>query len=639
MARGLERLMFTIGLIDRISGPVARIQNTMRGLANNARSSFAAIAIGAAGIAGAGYALQAGLQPAIEMNGALGEVKSLGVQADALDQLKSKALEFSTQYGSSATEFVSASYDIQSAIAGLNGTELASFTEASGVLAKATKADTATITSYMGTMYGIFKNQAAAMGNDNWVKVVAGQTASAVQMFKTTGQEMSSAFGALGADATSVGVAMNEQMAILGTLQATMSGSEAGTKYRAFLAGIDKAQSSLGMSFTDASGNILPMMDILEKLKGKYGDTLNVAESAELSKAFGTQEAVGMIKLLMADTDGLANSIDGLGKVKGMDKAVQMAEDMVDPWQRMGTGIEAIKIGIGSALLPVLEPLITTLANGFTELTKWTQEFPNITKWLGIAALSVIGIGAALASLNIVMGISTLIASGWGIAVAIATSPITAIVIGIALLIAGLVLLIKYWDEITAYMASVSWGQTILSMVDAVINVFKKLGTMVVTIAGVMSTALSPFAWVLEKISSLVGMVLSGAFLGLKTLVVSVFTAISFAIEGVATVLGWVISGITKLFEGISWVQNKVISFIDKIPGIDLGTDEETTAAPQVASLQNNKNTVAPAGGVGKSITNAISNNRSQSVQIGKIETSQQVNAHSIEEMFWQWGA
>ena len=639
MAIGLERLMFTIGLIDRISGPVARIQNTMEGLANKARSSFAAIAIGAAGIAGAGYALHAGLQPAIEMNRALGEVESLGVQADALDQLKGKALEFSAAYGSSATEFVSASYDIQSAIAGLNGTELSAFTEASGVLAKATKADTATITSYMGTMYGIFKNQAAAMGNDNWVKVVAGQTASAVQMFKTTGQEMSSAFGALGADATSVGVAMNEQMAILGTLQATMSGSEAGTKYRAFLAGIDKAQSSLGMSFTDASGNILPMMDILDKLKGKYGDTLNVAESAELSSAFGTQEAVGMIKLLMADTDGLANSIDSLGKVKGMDKAAQMAEAMVDPWQRMGAGIQAIKIGIGSALLPALEPLITALANGAKELTSWTQEFPNITKWLGIIATSVIGVGAALAALNIVTGLATLITTGWGTAVAIATSPITAIVVGIGLLIAAVVLLIKYWDEVTAYLSNVTWGKHILSMIDSIIVLFKKLGSMVVAIVGVMSQGFAVFGVDLKDIDNLVGNVLSIAFLVLKGLVIGVFTAISIAIDGVATAIGWVITGITKLFEGISWVQNKVITFIDKIPGINLGTDEETTAAPQVASLQNSKNPVVPAGGVGKTITNAINNNSARSVQIGKIETSQQVNAHSIEEMFFMAGA
>ncbi|MBF4248875.1 phage tail tape measure protein, partial [Vibrio anguillarum] len=200
--------------------------------------------------------------------------------------------------------FVAASYDIQSAIAGLDGNELSQFTKASGVLAAATKADTGTITSYMGTMYGIFKNQAEEMGKGAWVEEVAGMTASAVQMFKTTGSEMSSAFTSVGANATSAGIAMSEQMAILGTLQATMSGSEAGTKYKSFLAGVGAAQQKLNLGFTDSQGKMLPMLDILDKLKGKLGDTLDVAESDELKKAFGSDEAVSLIKLLMADTQG-----------------------------------------------------------------------------------------------------------------------------------------------------------------------------------------------------------------------------------------------------------------------------------------------------------------------------------------------
>lgn len=158
------------------------------------------------------------------------------------------------------------------------------------------------------------------MGKGTWVELVAGQTASAVQMFKTTGAEMSSAFTSVGANATSAGIAMSEQMAILGTLQATMSGSEAGTKYKAFLAGVAKAQDKLNLSFTDSQGQMLPMLDILDKLKGQYGDTLSVAEAADLKKAFGSEEAVSMIKLLMADTDGLASSIETLGNVQGMSK-------------------------------------------------------------------------------------------------------------------------------------------------------------------------------------------------------------------------------------------------------------------------------------------------------------------------------
>ncbi|MCP4824731.1 MAG: phage tail tape measure protein, partial [Shimia sp.] len=219
---------------------------------------------------------------------------------------------------------------------------LSEFTRASGVLAAATKADTATITNYVGTMYGIFQHSANEMGKADWVNMLGGQTAKAVQMFKTTGDGMSSAFTSIGAAATSVGVGMTEQMAILGTLQSTMSGSEAGTKYRAFLAGASKAQAALNMQFTNAQGQMLPMVDILNQIKGRYGETISVAEAAELSKAFGTQEASAMIQLLMQNTDGLATSINELGKVKGLDVAEQMAGAMTDQWERLEQGVFAI---------------------------------------------------------------------------------------------------------------------------------------------------------------------------------------------------------------------------------------------------------------------------------------------------------
>jgi ferritin-like metal-binding protein YciE len=89
-------------------------------------------------------------------------------------------LRFSTQYGESAQDFVRSSYDIQSAISGLVGNELGTFTEASAILAKGTKADMGVITDYVGTMYGIFKNSADQMGKGEWVKMLTGQIAQVV---------------------------------------------------------------------------------------------------------------------------------------------------------------------------------------------------------------------------------------------------------------------------------------------------------------------------------------------------------------------------------------------------------------------------------------------------------------------------
>lgn len=501
MSSKLQKLTFSIDLLDRVTGAARNIQKTLGGMASSTQAAFGQIGTGAAGVAGAGYGLYRFINPAEQMQRALGEVASLDVGQGTLKGLSDTALTYSIKYGRAADGFVRSAYDIQSAIAGLEGNDLAVFTNAGNVLAAATKSDAGVITDYMGTMYGIFKNQAAEMGKANWIEVLTGQTATAVQMFKTTGSKFASGFTALGANATSMGIEVTEQMAILGTLQATMSGSEAGTKYKAFLAGAGKAQSKLGLSFVDSEGKMLGMLDILGKLKGKFGDTMSVAESDTLKEAFGSDEAVSLIKLLMADTTGLAESMDKLGKVTGMDKASQMAGKMVTPLMRIDQGISAVTTGFGLALMPALNPVIDGLADGTAAMTKFTTTFPNITRWIGYGVLSVLGLTAAMGGLAMVAGIVRIATIGWGMATMVASgiskaftltlgifkavmwavnaamlaNPIGLIVLGITALVGIVGAAIYWWDDLKAAFLDTSWGQSIIKVIDLVMAGFKAL--------------------------------------------------------------------------------------------------------------------------------------------------------------------
>lgn len=496
-----DALTFQVGLIDKISKPLGNIQRQFSDMGSNYRDGTHTMMAGAAGVAGAGFALQAALMPAIEMDRVLGEVKSLGVADEQLQQLSDTALQFSVDYGKSATDFVAASYDIQSAIAGLSGNELSEFTRASGVLAAATKADTSTITNYVGTMYGIFQNSANQMGKADWVNMLGGQTARAVQMFKTTGDGMSSAFTSVGASANAVGVGMTEQMAILGTLQSTMSGSEAGTKYRSFLAGTAKAQEALNMQFTNAQGQMLPIVDILNQIKGRYGDTISVAESAELTKAFGTQEATAMIQLLMQNTDGLANSIDELGKVKGLDVAEQMAGSMTDQWERLEQLIFAVRAAFGQALLPVILPVAQAFADGGKEILLWTKLFPNLTRYIGMAGIAVLGLVAAGGLFTMMMGISkqamvvvtltmklwagmnllltkgmvALRAAVFAANLVIAANPIVLVIVAIVAAVAAIGALIYYWDDLKASFGDTAWFQVLQGYITLLTAPFQAL--------------------------------------------------------------------------------------------------------------------------------------------------------------------
>lgn len=396
---------------------------------------------------GAVYTLENITDAAGEMDKALGEVRSLDVAQQVLDDLSKTALKFSVQYGESAVDFVRSSYDIKSAISGLTGNELPAFTEASGILAKGTKADIGTITSYVGTMYGIFQQNAEAMGKSNWVNQLAGQTAIAVQLFKTTGTEMSSAFTTVGAAGQTMGVAMSEQIAILGTLQATMSGSEAGTKYRSFLDGVGKAQKKLGLNFTDSQGRMLPMVAILEKIKGKFGAIDTVAESDLLTKAFGTQEAVALIKLLSTNVDGLSGSIAKVGEQTGLQKAMEMADAMTDAGDRTSSAITALKTVIGQTMLPTMDLMYDSVTEIANKLIRWAELFPNITQYIGYAVLAVIGIIAALSALSVVVGVGMMVMTGFGLVMAIIASPITATIVAITGIGYAIYRLLDIWAQ------------------------------------------------------------------------------------------------------------------------------------------------------------------------------------------------
>ncbi len=578
MASVTEQLIMRIALVDAITKPLAGINNQLRQVKSTAQSGFASIAGGGAAMLAGGMAIQNALTPAIEMDRALGEVASLDVQKDVLNALGREALKLSVQYGESATDIVRSSYDIQSAIAGLEGNELPAFTRASTTLAKATKADAATITNYMGTMYGIFEQQANKMGKATWVENLAGKTATAVQMFKTTGQGMADAFGAIGANATAAGVSMDEQFAVLGHLQATMGGGEAGTKFKAFLAGVGGAQKTLGMQFTDSAGNMLPVIDILDKLKVRYGETLTVAGSDELKKAFGSDEAVSMIKLLMSNTKGLATSINALGNTHGMGKAEMMAAAMTDQWQRVESAWFAIRASAFSTVLPTINKVVGAFADGGAVVLRWTKLFPNLTKAISYTVIAIAGLGAFAGLWAILSGVGAVLAAlAW---------PILAVGAAIAALV-------LWWEPIKAFFSGL-----ITAMAPAISTIFEPWA------------AILPVIW--DGVSSLIGII--GEWLGTTDEASGAFTNMIALGEAAGTILGTVfkllLSPIWAVGKAIQWVLEK----LNILPGVnlDIGSSMPDLSMPNpdninapLARYRQGGQSGIPSGGLGQQLIQA----------------------------------
>ncbi|AGQ91347.1 hypothetical protein M634_13075 [Vibrio parahaemolyticus O1:Kuk str. FDA_R31] len=592
-----EALRFQVGLIDQISKPLGNIQRQMNDVTNTYRQGTHTMVAGAAGMVGAGFALQQALMPAIEMDRALGEVKSLGVADDQLKTLAQTAMKFSVEYGKSATEFVAASYDIKSAMGSMTGDELAGVTRSSAILAAATKADTATITNYMGTMYSVFKDQADRIGKDTWAEQVAGMTAKSVEMFKTTGQGMSDAFKGVGALGKTHGVAIQEQMAVLGLLQGSMSGSEAGTRYKAFMNGVVKAQDKLGMAFTDSNGKMLPMFDIMSKLRNQFGD-LDSLEIDQIKQAFGSDEAVLLITDLIGKTGDLQSSVKELNDASNLNTAMKMAHSMIDQWERLEQGVFAVRTAFGAALLPSLLPVVSSLADGAMEIIEWTEMFPNLTKYIGFAAMAILGAAAAGGAFTLMMGVgkqamatymltmklftgvSFLLTKGMaGLRVvmlaaniAIAANPIILIVGAVIAATAAVGTLIYYWDDLKASFGDTTWFQVL---------------------EGALTLITMPFRAMFEFIKAGWQWVMSG-FTD-----TSGFAFIGEMAESMRNIFGSVFSWFTQKLAGI-WESLK--GLVDWLPGF--GGDDESVQVKSKSVQSATPYAQVQPGGAAKSIAN-----------------------------------
>ena len=519
----LDKLTYSIGIIDKVTGPVNKVMAKINQLSQQAAAAQDQMMRGAATAVGGGYALAQSLAPAIDHVAALGEVQSLGVAADALQQLSKTSYEFGFRFGGNSAEFVRSAYDIQSAIAGLNGDELSEFTKTSNILAVATKADAATITSYMGTMYGIFEETANKMGKANWVNQIAGQTATAVQLYKTTGAEMQAAFSNLGATATNLGLSSAQQFALVGELQlVAKSGSVAGTQAESFLQGIGKAQEALGIKLTADNGDMLAIDEVLGRINNRLSSLGSVARSDVLTQIFGKQGAKA-INVLSTKVDKLKNGITVFENVQDKSKALEMANIIASPWDRLGGSFNAAATAMGSRLLPVVEPFVELLAAGFAYIVSLTERFPILssviaTLVVGIVALiSVYGIvmftmglfkmalvssAALTSSLTILtklwqaalfalrvfgflaliatMGVAAIAfgtfkavvlacqAAAWLFNAALWANPVTWIVAGILALVAAVAALIYYWSDLIAAFSETAWGKVLFGIFDGI---------------------------------------------------------------------------------------------------------------------------------------------------------------------------
>ena len=635
----MKQLDFTLSLIDKLTRPLKQAQTSVTDFADKSKDAFKRIGVGALAMWGVAQTVRGALSPAIEMFDALNEASARGIDSTSLKTVQRDALLFSATYGASAVEFVNSTAQINGAIDGLTATELPKMTKVANTLAFAMKATSQDTSEFMGQMFANFKSDADRLGKVQFAEQLAGKMTVMRQRF---GVEMG-LIKDLMEGARGVGnnfnIGIDEQLAVLGQLSRSL-GSEASGAYESFMNSAVDGAKKLGLSFQDAQGNMLSMPDMLIKLQGKYGKSLegNLKAQKELDDAFGDSSAV--VKQLYGNIDSLQRNITELGGSDGLKRTQDMAAKMVKPWDRFVAILNAAQTVIGLTLLPVLYPLLNKLADMGATFVKWMQMFPNIARVVGYVTLAILSVAAAGALANIVMGVSFFVMTGltgiwkvftavtkintawlwlntkaslaWasamkfargvilalrmaaisaGIGINLMSWPILLIVGAIALLVAGCWLLVKNWEAIKA----------------AVMNTaaFKVLAEAVNWVAGVFQSAWQTIAdgW--------------NSFVALLT----GFSPLD-SLAGMA-------SGIVGLFDNVwntikstflnSW--NWIVEKLNKIPGVDISLSGENGEQPvtQNTLSTGGKLTGVDKGGISKTINSNAKSVTDQSKHYGQV--------------------
>lgn len=244
-----------------------------------------------------------------------------------------------------------------------------------------------------------------------------------------------------------------------------------------------KEMERLGLSFTDAAGNMKPFKQILTEVAEKTKDMSQAEKTATLKNLFdtsGMQAINPLLDAVMNKTDDATKSweaaTNALNGVSGSqaEAAKFLAESANEMQQNMGSKIEqvggnwealtntamAAKGGVTSSLLDMVNNTLSWAASSDSAVAQWTRSFIGLSPVIGPIMTTV---GTAMMNVNN-------IAKGLGGAFnglkAVMSNPFALAVIAIGALVASLVY---------AYKHSEKFRNVVNKAVDTVVKKFNEL--------------------------------------------------------------------------------------------------------------------------------------------------------------------
>ncbi|KUQ42022.1 phage tail tape measure protein [Enterobacter hormaechei] len=286
--------------------------------------------------------------------------------------------------------------------------------------------------------------------------------------------------------AKNAGVSIEQTAAMVGALHdAKITGSMAGTGSRAILSRLQaptgkafEAIKELGVKTSDARGNTRPIFSILKEMQRSFEkNNLGTSQRGEYMKTiFGEEASSAAAVLMTAASTGKLDKLTAAfkasdGKTEELVKIMQ--DNLGGDFKEFQSAYEAVGTDLFDQQNDALRKLTQTATRYVLKLDGWITRNKSLASTIGVVAggaLALIGVigGIGLIVWPVVMGINAIIAAAGllgtvftvaGGAIVTAVGAISLPVVAVAgAVVAGALLIRKYWEPISAFFSGVVEG-------------------------------------------------------------------------------------------------------------------------------------------------------------------------------------
>jgi TP901 family phage tail tape measure protein len=351
-----------------------------------------------------------------------------GASGSALQSLNDKARELGATTSFTAVQVANLMTELGRA--GFRPDEIEAMTGAVLDLARATGTDATLASGIMAATLRQF-----GLGATEATRAADVLTKAANSTFNTV-EGLGESLKYAGPVAKSLGMSLEDTAAVLGVLgNVGIQGSEAGTALRrlsVIAAGAGKELEAIfGVTNTDPSGNLKPLVDILDEINTVTANMPVAERTAKMADAFGLL-GITSANVLSDSAGGVRDLAEQLKNAQGTAAATakEMDAGLGGAMRIALSAIEGTALAIGDALAPSLQFLVEGIGHAASTLTTFIKNNQEMVVSVAKGIATFTAIGAAILGMGAAL---SAVAAAFGLVL----SPIGLIVAGVVGLVAA----------------------------------------------------------------------------------------------------------------------------------------------------------------------------------------------------------